>query len=378
MNPVWPTPLEVQLLLACFAPEEAARAALDRCSREWAGAGPGPAALQMLPLLSRRWPAAENPLVELGRRGYLATWKRNRERMAQLAEIAARFREESIRWMALKGAAIALRHHADLGLRAMSDLDILIRIEDVGRAATLLDRAAYRAEEDATPETILRQVRVRHAWQFFGEPDWNFDLHWRPVNRCYAPEVTRLFWEGAEAVRFGDQDMLVPSPSDQLFHVSVHGLQWDWTRKVRWIGDALAVLREPMNWERIRQLAESARMSFRLANALAFLLAQWFGAPIPPDLPERLIRAASKWERSEYRLLLKPCPLGVCESIGWHVYHFRRIRPFDDRWRHAPLAIALPQYVAAFLDAPGLPALFLKLRPHLVSRLVRVVPRGAR
>jgi len=377
MNPVWPTPLEEQLLLACFAPKEDARAALSRCSELWAGAAPEPAATPLLPLVYRRWPAVENEIVELGRKGYFATWQRNRERMAQLAEIAARFRAGNIRWMALKGAALALRHYADLGLRPMSDLDILIRAEDVGRAAALLNRAGYRAEEDAMPDAILRLARVRHAWQFFGEPDWNFDLHWRPVNRCYSPAVTRLFWEAAEAVRHGDLDVLVPSPSDQLFHVCVHGLQWDWTRKVRWIGDALAVLREPVDWERICHLAESARMSFRLANALDFLRDR-FGAPVPPELPKRLIGAASKWERAEYELLLKPCPLGVRDSIAWHAYHFRRIRPFDDGWRRAPLGIALPQYVAAFLDAPGARSLLLKLRPHVMSRIGPVVSRGAR
>ncbi len=376
MNPVWPTPLEEQLLLACFAPEEAAGAALEGCSREWTGAGWEPAAMQLLPLVYRRWPAVENHLVELGRRAYLANWKRNRERMAQLAEIAARFRQEGIRWMALKGVALALRQYADLGLRAMADLDILIRPEDVGRAATLLNRAGYRAEEDATPGAILRQTRVRHAWQFFGEPDWNFDLHWRPVNRCYSPDVTRLFWEGAEAARFGEHEILAPSSSDQMFHVCVHGLQWDWTRKVRWIGDALCILREPIDWERVRRLAEWAGMSFRLANALAFL-GDRFGAPIPPDLPGRLTQAASNWEIGEYRLLLKPCPLGVIDSIAWHAYHFWRIRPFDDGWRRAPLALALPRYVAAFLDARGAGSLFRKLRPHVMVRLGRAGRRSS-
>ncbi len=372
MNPVWPTPLEEQLLLACFAPEEAASAALGRCSQEWAGAQGGSAAMHLLPMVYRRWQTVECQAVQLGRQTYLATWNRNRERMAQLAEIATRFEEAGIRWMALKGAALALRHYADLGLRAMADLDILIQAEDLGRAIRLLESAAYRTEEDATPDAILRQARVRHAWQFFSEPDWNLDLHWRPVNRCYSPEVTRLFWEGAEAVRSLNHDVLVPSPSDQLFHVCVHGLQWDWTRKIRWIADALTVLREPVDWERVCRLAESAGMSFRLASALAFLRER-FLAPIPQDLHERLIRAASKWERGEYRLLLKPCPLGVFDSIAWHGYHFRRVRPFDDGWRRAPLVVAFPQYAAAFLDAPGLRSLGRSLRPHLMSRLARVI-----
>jgi len=329
----------------------------------------------LLPLVYRRWPALEDQLVELGRRAYFATWKRNRQRMEQLAVIAARFQEDGIRWMALKGAALTVRQYADLGLRAMADLDILIRAEDLGRAILLLSRAGYRAEENATPDAILRQARVRHAWQFFGPPDWNVDLHWRPVNRCYSPEVTRLFWEGAEAVRFGDQAMLVPSPSDQLFHVCVHGLQWDWTRKIRWIGDALSILREPIDWERACRLAEAARMPFRLANALAFLRER-FQAPIPPDLAERLIRASAKWEYGEYRLLLKPCPLGVYDSLAWHAYHFRRVRQFDKGWRRAPLAIGLPQYLAAFLDAPGWGPLCLKLHSHLTSRLERLIRRA--
>lgn len=376
MNPAWPTPLEEQLLLACFASEEAAGAALDRCCRELAGTECGPAAKALLPLVYRRWPEVQNQVVELGRRAYFTAWNLNRKRMAELAGIAARFGEEEIRWMALKGAAIAVRQYGDLGLRSMTDLDVLIHPTDLERAVGVLNLAGYRAEEGNTSDAIVRKARVGHAWQFFGEQDSNFDLHWRPVSRCYSPEVTRSFWEGAETVCFGGHDMLVPSPSDQLFHVCVHGLQWDWTRKIRWIADVLTILREPMDWERIQQLAEWAHMSFRLANALKFLHER-FGAPVPLDMSERLIRAAAGWERHEYRLLLKACPLGVHDSIAWHAYHFRRIRPFDDRWRRLPLAIAWPQYLLAFLDAPSLRFLWLKLRPHLLLRLQRVTRRGS-
>lgn len=377
MNPVWPTPFEEQLLFACFAPPAEASQALHRCAGEWDGAARELSKAPWLPLLYRRWPEVPHPALEPGRRAYLSTWNRNRRSMARLGEIADRLGASGIPWMALKGAALLLRHYRDLGLRGMADLDILIHPEDLDRAAHLLNRAGYRAEEDAAPAQILRQSRVRHAWQFFGEPDWNFDLHWRPLSRGYSPEVTRLFWEAAETVRFEGRDILVPSPTDQLFHVATHGLQWDWTRKVRWIPDALTVLREPVDWERICHLAARAEMSFRLANALSFLRER-LAAPVPVDVPGRLRRAASPWERREYRLLLKPCPLGVCDSVAWHAYHFRRIRRFDGSWRRTPSAIAFPQYLAAFLDAPGLPALCRKLWPYLHLRIERALPRAAR
>ena len=368
MSPVWPTPLEVQLLLACFAPEADAGAALERCLDGWTGAVAEGG--RLLPLLYRRWPAVENELIELGRRAYLATWNRNRDSLARLAGLGGRFREEGIRWMALKGTALTVRQYADLGLRPMADLDLLIPAEDLDRALRLLNRWGFSAEENAAPDAILRQARVRHAWQFLADPDWNFDLHWRPVNRCYAPEVTRLFWEGAEMVRFGGLDIPVPSPSDQLFLACVHGLQWDWTSKTRWIADALKLLGDTMNWERICHLAESAAMSFRLGNGLLFLRDR-LRAPIPIDLPERLMRSAPEWERREYRLLMKPCPLGVFDSIAWHAYHLRRIRPYDDDWRQAPLPIAWTQYLGTFLDARGMRNLWMKLRPQIRLRLER-------
>ena len=231
----------------------------------------------------------------------------------------------------------------------------------------MLQRAGYHADEDATADAIIRQSRVRHAWQFFGEPDWNFDLHWRPLSRCYSPEVTRLFWEGAETRRFGDQDALVPSPTDQLFQTCVHGLQWDWTRKVHWIADALTILDNPVDWERICQMAARARMSARLSRAILFLRDR-FAAGVPQDVLERLQRAASTWEPREYELLLKPCPLGVFDSFLWHVYHFRRIRPFDEGWREMPFIVAFPQYVVTFLGSSDLRSVWLKLSPHFHLR----------
>ena len=371
MNPVWPTPLEEQLLLASFAGQENAGIALRRAVEAWNRENE-PQALPLLPLVYRRRPAFGGELIELARRVYLATWRNNRDRMNRLLEITARFQQEGIRWMALKGAALALRHYADLGLRPMSDVDILVDPANLGHAVELLIHAGYRADEGASPDAILRQARVRHGWQFFGEPDWNIDLHWRPLSRCWSPEVTELLWSAAGTVRFDDHDIVVPSPSDQLFHVCVHGLQWDWARKVRWIADALSILREPVDWDRVCRIAGCAQMSFRLERALAFLQER-FHAPIPADVAGRLGRATSKWEGREYRLLLKPCPLSVRDSVAWHAYNFRRARPFDERWRNRPAPIGFAEYLVTFLDAPDWRAFGHKLRPHAALRLDRVL-----
>jgi len=369
MNPVWPTRFEEQLLVAAFAPEQVSRNALAACS-----AGDDETGKALLPLVYRRWPTEPGRLIESGRLAYLATWRRSREQMDRLAAVGAFFEAHGIRWMALKGAAVILGGQAELGTRAMSDLDILIEPKDVPNAAALLEQNGYRAEEGAAVEAIVSQTRVRHAWQFLAEPDANIDLHWRPLSRCYAPAVSQAFWEGAGRVSYQEHDMLVPSVSDQLFHACVHGLQWDWTRKVRWIADALSLMRGAIDWERVARLAESAILSCRLGKALAFLRER-FEAAVPADLPGSLLRSAAHWEEREYEVLLKPCPLGFRDSLAWHAYHFRRIRPFDEGWRRMPVALAFPRYVAAFLDAADFGSWRRKLRPHFEARMKRASER---
>jgi hypothetical protein len=363
----WPAPLEEQILLAAFAPAPEAREALEHVARELAGGRAGDAVAALLRLVYRRWPETANQAVRLGQRAYLATWRKSRERMAMLGEVAAELERSGIQTMALKGAALVLRHYRDAGLRDMSDFDILVRDRDVEQAARVLGRLGYLAEEGCTPEAIRRQAAVRHAWQFFREPGGNCDLHWRPLSRCYSPEVTREFWECAEPVRLHDREILAPSATHLLFQVCAHGLQWDRSPKARWVADALTVLREPVDWAKIRRMAEEGRMSCRLAAALAYLRRR-FHAPVPDDLPALLERTAAGWERREYRLLLKPCPLGALDSLAWHGFNFRRLRPFHAAWRKRPLVVAFPQYLAAFLDTRGWVSFWRRLGPHLRAR----------
>ncbi len=366
MSGAWPTPEQEQMLLACLAAEPEATRALDRIvSRNGEQVGEGCA--QFLPLLYRRWPSRQDAILITGKKAYLTVWRQNQDRMLHLMSLLEGFQEQGIACLVLKGAALILAYYQDPGLRSMRDIDLLVHERDLDAAIAYLIRAGYVAEQGFENSAILKQVRVGHAWQFSLGTEQSCDLHWRPVVRCYSPEVAKLFWEGARDVKPGNVTALVLSPTDQLFHVCAHGLQWDWVPQIRWIADAVTVLREPIDWDRITRLATVSCMRVRLAHALSYL-ARSFGAPIPASLPGRLERSAPGWERREYRLLLKPCPLGVFDSVAWHAYHFRRIRPFDAGWSRVPVWVGFPQYLQTFLGAESLPELFRKLWPELRMR----------
>lgn len=367
MNGCWPTPVQEQLLLACFAAEPVASRAVDSLSSRLAAGSLEPAVSGLLPLLYRRWPSLESGLILEGRKVYLALWRQNHERMLHLAALVTEFKKLEIGCLVLKGAALTLLYYRDLGVRSMRDFDLLVPERNLEAAIVRLQEMGYSAEGDYPLRAILRQTRVGHAWQFSANGQ-SCDLHWRPVIRCYSPDLTRMFWDAAGTAPLGEITVAVLSPTDQLFHVCAHGLQWDWSPSIRWIADALTVLRDPIDWDRIARLATISCMRMRLASALGYLRLR-FEAPIPPALVELLASAAPRWERREHRLLQKPCPLGTFDSAAWHAYHFRRLRPFDAHWREAPMCIGFPQYLESFLGANGWSDFARKLWRELQVRL---------
>jgi len=337
-----------QLLRACFGNGDESRRAFDACVCSEIG-GLDVSTRRLLPVLYRRWgKLARNNLTELAQRTYVATWQQNRERMAQIESMLLEFETLGIECMLLKGAALTLGHYRDYGLRSMGDFDLLIHQDDIEPAVRFLLQSGWTAEEGCSMDSIRRQSRVRHAWQFLRGETQNCDLHWRPVARCYSPRVTDMFWRGSKTVGLGGSSVRIPCPTDQLFHVCVHAMHWEWTPNVYWVADALTVLRDAeLDWDRAAIMAVSANMCMHFTEALAILKSEFHSS-----IPARFLDGhVPRWERREYFLLRKPCPLGILDSVGWHVYNFRRLRAFDRHWRELPVWNGFARYLATFLDA---------------------------
>ncbi len=93
MNGCWPTPVQEQLLLACFAAQPAASRAVDSLSSSLSAGSLEPAVSGLLPLLYRRWPSLESELILEGRKVYLSLWHQNHERMQNLAALVTEFKK---------------------------------------------------------------------------------------------------------------------------------------------------------------------------------------------------------------------------------------------------------------------------------------------
>jgi hypothetical protein len=153
------------------------------------------------------------------------------------------FEAASIPTLVLKGLALGASVYADAGLRLFSDLDLLVRREDVFRAVEVLKRHGFGAlpGEPASPSDL----RAAHAHTFRPPKrhDPPLDLHWHVLASARGDDDDLPFWSRATPVRVGAASTLMLGPEDQLMHVLAHGVRWTRTPHVRWVADAALVLR---------------------------------------------------------------------------------------------------------------------------------------
>jgi len=336
------------LLQACFGRAADSRRALAACE----GIPLDAAVKQLLPFVYHKWKGfANNSLVEAGHRAYLTTWRQNREPLTAIREVLTGLRKEGADCMLLKGAALTLRHYRDYGLRNMGDFDVMIRPEDLERALRFLRRHGWVAEGECGADAIVRQSRVRHVWKFSRGETEHCDLHWRPLAQCNSPKATEMFWLGAETADLDGLPVKVPCATDQFFHTCVHAMHWEWTPNLYWFADALVLLGQgKVDWERAWEIARHSQTTVRFAEAVAALKAR-FDVRIV-DLGDG---GAGKWQRREFEVMQKACPLEFRDRIRWHAYHFRRLRPHDPVWKGAPVWAGFADYLRVFLDAANLP-----------------------
>lgn len=356
-RPRWhPSESQAWLLKACLAPGDSWKPFWEEWRRRVGTAQPDAVSIKLLPMI--HWKlgstALDDPLHALARSVYLQTLAQNLRREAHLADIVGRLGESGVETLLMKGAASSAAYYPSRGLRDMGDVDLLVRPDDVGRAAALLVQQGWRSFLDAPPHEIQGQMRVRHAWAFTLDAENEIDLHWRPVSYCYDPDVAVSFRRHARPAQVGGRTVQVPAPTEQLFHVCAHAVQLTWVPSVKWIADAMTILqrgRADVDWDRLERLARSASTTIKLREALGYLQLE-FGAPIPDATLERLTMArTARWERREAALHLRRPPLGLWDFLQWRWCHFRRVRQFDARWRRLPVFVGFVSYLGAFVSA---------------------------
>jgi hypothetical protein len=196
----------------------------------------------------------------------------------RLVDVLKRLKRAGVEPLLVKGWAIA-RHYPEPGLRPYSDLDLVIRPRDHGRARAALSTAPWSG------------VRI--------------DLHAGPDHLLRGRALEDLMAH-AEEVAIRDTFVRVPGAEDHLRILSLHALRHDVGRPI-WLCDlAVALAARPRSFDWARCLGEDAREADWIACALG-LAHRLVDAPVSDtpaaarsaDLPAWLVRSVlRRWERS--------------------------------------------------------------------------------
>jgi hypothetical protein len=253
-------------------------------------------------------PLVYDNLVRLGAGGeeidalrerYLLTWSDNQRIALCVAPLLQAFEQAGIDAVVLKGLALIARFYRDPGLRPMADADVLVRPCDAERAGALAASLGWHPRYDVSP--AFR--RVRHAAPYDHPAGVACDLHWRIFEEAGGGAADDEVRAAVEPALFQGARLRVPSPTDQLLHVCGHAARWAPVPAVRWVADAVVILREgPIDWPRLVAHAVRRRFVLRMREMLGYLR-RALEVAVPPSVEAELARQpVSVVERLEYRL----------------------------------------------------------------------------
>lgn len=321
----WPTKEHDLLLRACLLQGDEALAAWHEWHKLFAQRGPDAAERRLLPLLYRNLHAhgLRGPLIGKFREAYNRTWAQNQLSFHRAAELVRAFNHAGIQTILLKGAALAPLFYADAGLRPMMDIDLLVRRQEALPAMRLLNslgwQSKYRSAEALVP--------FEHADEFTDATFQHLDLHWRVLWEGRQELGDDEFWAASIPAEIGGVATRTLNPSDHLLHVCVHGAKWNDTVPVRWVADAMMILRAQkykVDWDRLVRQARQRHLTLPVGDTLGYLQ-QMLGAPIPMEaLRDLQNTSTSSLERRFYQIRLGPDSALKTLPVAWHWWHSLR------------------------------------------------------
>jgi hypothetical protein len=267
----------------------------------------------------------KDPLMERLKGVYRYYLYKNEILMHRVGTLLAAFRDAGIETMVLKGAALIPLYYRESGLRPMLDADVLVHAHQAEQAMELLTRLRWKPVRYRRPQLC---IPIQHSTPFEDHGGRHVDLHWHLFWECFNAKDDDEYWEHAIPIQIGGVQTLALSSTDQLLHTCWHGARWNEVPPIRWIADAMAIMRgsaDEMDWPSLFKKAQKHHIVLPVKESLEYLK-KTFDAPVPATLIKSLASVrVSKTERENYEVALNPIAPPTTTKI-------LRLLYYDYRW----------------------------------------------
>ena len=378
-QPAWLPGHSQQLLLdACLLDDDRARKAFTQWRSHADVDRLDAGSFRLLPLLWKRMCALdiEDPSRDTFKGVYRKTWYFNQLAIAGAARIIGILSTAGVPAMTLKGLALTLESYRDAGVRSMGDIDVAVPRSLARKAVDVLVENDWKAE--VTPLTGARiagspgvarwtvgprptrdfdddYFDARHAHGFGKAAGVEVDLHWFLLQGNCEPGIDDSMWAAARPLPVAGVTALSPSPADHLLLLLAHGARWNPIPPVRWVADAVTLIRTgpELAWEKVVESARRRDLVLVARNLLGYLEKR-FAVGVPAIITRELNDlAVTKGQQRSYEVRVSPPGIaaGIEEIRFLRTRYVTSRRTSSDRnARHS-----FPAYVRHVLGAASLP-----------------------
>lgn len=347
---------ETLLLQTCLAEADQSRRAWARLAADGADVSElltrgGHGMRRLAPLLyeavRRNGLDADSALLTRCRMASMREGLRARAFAGVIAAVFDALEAAGIPFIVLKGAALAEPIYGDPVLRHSHDLELLVREEDIHRAAEALRAVSCAGTE---PLRAGGKLRVFHASGL-------------PVvlrTRLFEPALYGGDWawcaERTVMVSVADRVVRTLSPALALFHVCVHAAYGHGRSSLQWVTDALMLVRrgaDPecelhLDWRQLTSCVQRFNTALPLSTALTYLREQ-LRADVPDWVMQSVDREALDSSTLEREVALR------CVWWGRPRHFVRALQAKLAPWERVGLALRIavpsPSYAAYRLGA---------------------------
>ena len=233
-------------------------------------------------------------VVEKLQQRYITTLARNRLMLLELDEILKGLGELQIEVILLKGAVFSRTLYEDIGIRPMSDLDILLHKADIEKAVELLSQRGYyepvlhqrdMLKKEVSHDIHLRQINLPHL---------DVEVHWLLGGGEGFRQKVDMDWFWQTRMQFGDGQpgVYVLSPTATVLYLCAHlafqhGIGMS---TLLWYVDIARFLEkysDEINWEELIQQAAVFQWNAAVFYTLS-VVQENFGVQLPDTLLRRL------------------------------------------------------------------------------------------
>lgn len=213
-----------------------------------------------------------------------------RKRLIELLQAAD---QAGVELMALKGAVLAFNQYPEPDLRALGDIDLLVREDDCAKLEETLARLGYH------PASLLPALSAKdlpfyaHCFsqlRFPGRQPPQVEVHFRLLNLGLPGDVEPA-WEDPATVQMDGVMLRTPSVERFCLHLCMHAHQHGFSVLRLFLDIAFWLRSHSLDVARFCELARQNHLAssayFSLVYAKALL-----DIPLPEGLPDALLQSA--------------------------------------------------------------------------------------